>query len=216
MIENCDSFDVFIGVDVGKEEHHAGALDRVGKQIIDKAPLSDEAKLRDLIGQLKHHGQALFVVDQPARIGALPITVTTPPRHKRNWQNPPSPQTRDRTFNLIVSTGLRTGVLQCSCYRRWGVLLSLAIPGSKRTGTADRKSMLSVQETARKWALPGAATSAESTCANSATTRPAPTRKRIRSRWRRPATCHNYHLPGKRDTTSWTRDTPARVRDGAH
>ena len=75
MIENYDSVDVFIGVDVGKVEHHAVALDRAGKQLFDKALPNDEAKLRELIGQLKRHGQVLFVVDQPATIGALPIAV---------------------------------------------------------------------------------------------------------------------------------------------
>jgi hypothetical protein len=53
MIENYDSFDVFVGVDVGKGEHHAVALDRAGKQLFDKAPPNDEAKLRGLIEQLK-------------------------------------------------------------------------------------------------------------------------------------------------------------------
>jgi hypothetical protein len=75
MIENYDSVDVFIGVDVGKGEHHAVALDRAGKHLFDKALPNDEAKLRELIGQLKRHGQVLFVVDQPATIGALPIAV---------------------------------------------------------------------------------------------------------------------------------------------
>jgi hypothetical protein len=75
MIENYDSVDVFIGVDVGKGEHHAVALNRAGKQLFDKALPNDEAKLRELIGQLKRHGQVLFVVDQPATIGALPIAV---------------------------------------------------------------------------------------------------------------------------------------------
>jgi transposase len=75
MIDNYDSVDVFIGVDVGKGEHHAVALDRAGKQLFDKALPNDEAKLRALIGQLKRHGQVLFVVDQPATIGALPIAV---------------------------------------------------------------------------------------------------------------------------------------------
>ena len=37
MIENYDSVDVFIGVDVGKSEHHAVALDRTGKRLYDKA-----------------------------------------------------------------------------------------------------------------------------------------------------------------------------------
>lgn len=74
-IESYDQVDVFIGVDVGKGEHHAVALDRAGKTLFDKALPNDEAKLRDLIGGLKRHGQVLFVVDQPATIGALPIAV---------------------------------------------------------------------------------------------------------------------------------------------
>ncbi|MGF7137578.1 transposase [Paraburkholderia sp. EB58] len=40
-----------------------------------KALPSDETKLRALITELKVHGQLLFVVDQPATIGALPLAV---------------------------------------------------------------------------------------------------------------------------------------------
>ncbi len=66
---------VFIGVDVGKGEHHAVALDRSGKRLFDKALPNDEDKLRALITGLKAYGEILLVVDQPATIGALPITV---------------------------------------------------------------------------------------------------------------------------------------------
>lgn len=52
MIENYDS------VDIGKGEHHAVALNRASKQLFDKALPNDEAQLRDLIGQLKRHGQS--------------------------------------------------------------------------------------------------------------------------------------------------------------
>ena len=75
MIENYDRVDVFLGVDVGKGEHHAVALDRAGKVLFDKALPNEEAKLRALTGKLKQNGQVLFVVDQPATIGALPIAV---------------------------------------------------------------------------------------------------------------------------------------------
>lgn len=70
-----DTVDVFIGVDVGKGQHHAVALDRTGKRLYNKALPNDEAKLRTLITDLKAHGQLLFVVDQPATIGALPVAV---------------------------------------------------------------------------------------------------------------------------------------------
>lgn len=67
--------DVFIGVDVGKGQHHAVALDRNGKRLYNKALPNDEVKLRALIAELKTHGRLLFVVDQPSTIGALPVAV---------------------------------------------------------------------------------------------------------------------------------------------
>ncbi len=73
--ENQREVAVFIGVDVGKGEHHAVALDRSGKRLFDKALPNDEDKLRTVIAGLKVHGRLLLVVDQPATIGALPITV---------------------------------------------------------------------------------------------------------------------------------------------
>jgi len=70
-----DSVDVFIGVDVGKGEHHAVAVDRAGNRVFDKALPNDEHRLRELIRGLKDRGTVLFVVDQPATIGALPLAV---------------------------------------------------------------------------------------------------------------------------------------------
>jgi hypothetical protein len=75
MIENYDSVDVFVGVDVGKGEHHAVALNRAGKVIFDKALPNDEGKMRAVLQKLTQHGIVLVVVDQPATIGALPIAV---------------------------------------------------------------------------------------------------------------------------------------------
>lgn len=69
-----DAVDVFIGVDVGKGQHHAVALGRNGKRLYNKALPNDETRLRALIAELKVHG-LLFVVDQPATIGALPVAV---------------------------------------------------------------------------------------------------------------------------------------------
>ncbi|EQD28333.1 transposase IS116/IS110/IS902 family protein [mine drainage metagenome] len=74
-VEPPAEVDVFIGVDVGKSEHHAVALDRSGKRLLDRALPNDEAQLRALLTGLREHGQLLLVVDQPATIGALPVTV---------------------------------------------------------------------------------------------------------------------------------------------
>ncbi|MBP1326021.1 transposase [Leucobacter exalbidus] len=75
MIENYDNVDVFVGIDVGKGEHHAVALNRAGKILFDKPLPNDEAKMRAVLQQLKQHGIVLVIVDQPATIGALPIAV---------------------------------------------------------------------------------------------------------------------------------------------
>jgi transposase len=74
-VRGWEDVDVFVGVDVGKGEHHAVALDRAGKRLFDRALPNDEARLRQLITDLKQHGSVLLVVDQPATIGALPIAV---------------------------------------------------------------------------------------------------------------------------------------------
>lgn len=70
-----DEIDVFIGIDVGKSDHWATALNRDGKRLFDKALPNDEARLRDLYKRLGEHGRVLVVVDQPATIGALAVAV---------------------------------------------------------------------------------------------------------------------------------------------
>jgi transposase len=66
---------VFCGLDVGKGEHHACALDPAGQRLHDKALPNDEAALAQVFTGLQAHGNVLVVVDQPASIGALAIAV---------------------------------------------------------------------------------------------------------------------------------------------
>ncbi len=68
-------YQVFLGLDVGKEGHHAVALDRDGRRLHDAALVNSEAKLRQVLDKLARHGQVLVVVDQPSSIGALPVAV---------------------------------------------------------------------------------------------------------------------------------------------
>lgn len=66
---------VFRGLDVGKSEHHACALNPAGKRLHDKPLPNDEAALVEVFTKLTARGRVLMVVDQPAAIGALPIAV---------------------------------------------------------------------------------------------------------------------------------------------
>jgi transposase len=67
--------EVFVGLDVGKEKHHAVAVDKTGKKLFDKPLPNDEAQLREILAKLTMRGTTLLVVDQPATIGALPVAV---------------------------------------------------------------------------------------------------------------------------------------------
>lgn len=67
--------EVFCGVDVAREAHHAVAVDRAGQLLADRPLPNDEAALRKLFTELAEHGRLLVVVDQPASIGALAIAV---------------------------------------------------------------------------------------------------------------------------------------------
>lgn len=75
MTLTTDEIAVFCGLDVGKSEHHATALDPAGKRLHDKKLPNTEPRLRELFTSLTAHGPVLVVVDQPASIGALPVAV---------------------------------------------------------------------------------------------------------------------------------------------
>ncbi|MDR7275760.1 IS110 family transposase [Catenuloplanes atrovinosus] len=70
-----NEYDVFLGLDVGKSDHHAVALDPGGKRLHDAPLPNTEKRLKTLFGKLSRHGRILVVVDQPASIGALPVAV---------------------------------------------------------------------------------------------------------------------------------------------
>ena len=75
-------FAVFLGLDVGKGEHHAVGLDPTGKRLHDGPLPNSEPKLRALLDKLAQHGKLLVVVDQPATIGALPVAVARAAGHQ--------------------------------------------------------------------------------------------------------------------------------------
>ncbi len=61
---------VFLGLDVGKGEHHATAVTPAEKKAFDKRLPNSQPKLREVFGKLQaKHGTVLVVVDQPASIG---------------------------------------------------------------------------------------------------------------------------------------------------
>lgn len=75
MIDTGD-IDLYLGLDVGKGEHHATALTPAGEKTFDRRLPNSEPKLREVFAKLQaKHGTVLVIVVQVASIGALPLTV---------------------------------------------------------------------------------------------------------------------------------------------
>ncbi|MBQ0889316.1 transposase, partial [Streptomyces sp. RM72] len=73
---SIDGVGVFLGLDVGKHTHHGHGLTSAGKTVFDKPLPNTEPKLRAVFDKLRaKFNTVLVVVDQPASIGALPLTV---------------------------------------------------------------------------------------------------------------------------------------------
>ncbi len=73
---DTEGIGVFLGMDVGKTAHHAHGLTPAGKKVFDKPMPNSEPKLRAVFDKLKaKFGTVMVIVDQPASIGALPLTV---------------------------------------------------------------------------------------------------------------------------------------------
>lgn len=68
-----EPYTVFCGPDVGKETHHATALNPADKKLHDRLLPNDEPALRQVFTQLTKAGRVPVIVDQPASIGALAI-----------------------------------------------------------------------------------------------------------------------------------------------
>ena len=70
-----EQVEVWIGLDVGKTDHHASALDDDGATLIDRGVANDQTDLERLIDAAAEHGQPGLVIDQPGSIAQLAIAV---------------------------------------------------------------------------------------------------------------------------------------------
>ncbi|QTG75984.1 IS110 family transposase [Trueperella pecoris] len=68
-------FKIWLGIDVGKADHWATAVNDSGELVYSHSLPNDESKLRAIYDDLAAQGRLLIVVDQPATIGALAVAV---------------------------------------------------------------------------------------------------------------------------------------------
>jgi transposase len=67
--------DVWVGLDVGKEEHFADVLDNDGERLFARAVANDQADLESLLDRAARHGTPGLVIDQPGSIAQLALAV---------------------------------------------------------------------------------------------------------------------------------------------
>jgi transposase len=70
-----EQVDVWVGVDVGKEEHFAEVLDNDGDRIFARGVVNDQAALEAVLDRAGEHGTVGLVIDQPGSIAQLVLAV---------------------------------------------------------------------------------------------------------------------------------------------
>lgn len=71
----ADDIGVFVGLDVGKSEHHATLISPSGETLAAQGVRNDQAELESLLSMASELGRPAVVLDQPGSIAALTLAV---------------------------------------------------------------------------------------------------------------------------------------------
>ena len=67
--------DVFVGVDMAKQDHYAQVITTAGVEVFHRPVLNDEAAIGKLIGDAAEHGRIALVIDMPSSAAQLLLTI---------------------------------------------------------------------------------------------------------------------------------------------
>jgi hypothetical protein len=65
----------WVGLDVGKQDHHATVVSAAGEPLFELAVRNDEAAIERLLDRALESGPCALVIDQPGSIGSLAVCV---------------------------------------------------------------------------------------------------------------------------------------------
>jgi hypothetical protein len=65
--------EAWVGLDVGKEDHHATVVSAAGERLFELAVRNDEAQVERLLDLALESGPCALVIDQPGSIGSLAV-----------------------------------------------------------------------------------------------------------------------------------------------
>ncbi len=67
--------EAWVGLDVGKADHHATIISAVGEPLFERSVANDEAAIERLLDLAGEVGSCALVIDQPGSIGSLAVLV---------------------------------------------------------------------------------------------------------------------------------------------
>jgi transposase len=67
--------EAWVGLDVGKQDHHATVVSTAGEPLFERSVSNDEAALEQLLERAGEGGPCALVIDQPGSIGSLAVCV---------------------------------------------------------------------------------------------------------------------------------------------
>jgi transposase len=67
--------ETWVGLDVGKADHHATAVSAEGEQLFERSIGNDESAIEQLLERAGKLGRCAPVIDQPGSIGSLAVLV---------------------------------------------------------------------------------------------------------------------------------------------
>ena len=70
-----DQVNVWVGLDVGKQEHFADVLDDDGERLFSRSVANDQAAIEAVLDRAAGHGTPGLVIDQPGSIAQLALAV---------------------------------------------------------------------------------------------------------------------------------------------
>ncbi len=69
----------WVGLDVGKEDHHATVVSAAGERLFEVALKNDETAIEGLLDRALEMGPCALVIDQPGSIGSLAVEACRSP-----------------------------------------------------------------------------------------------------------------------------------------
>ena len=79
--------DVFVGVDMAKQDHYAQAITTAGTEVFHRPVLNDQAAIDKLLDDAGRHGRVALVIDMPSSAAQLLLTIA---HGSRSWRHDPT------------------------------------------------------------------------------------------------------------------------------